>query len=230
MIVPFTSYPGPSPAAAASVVPCAATRSSSIPSTDHGTFGVVPGAGGEDVLQQLDIDGPQSVRRAVLVADGTLARHALGHRVELRLELVVRPLLPVVRARRAGPAPGPAVQGQLVPLQHRQRHGPGRRRPIAAAPGGGGRRRRGSVPAGTGREEHCQDEAPEGGAGNDRTDHGNSDQGVRSGLCARARDDALTTAGGQAWVSAGRARTSGVRPDRAGLLSQAAARGVGTPH
>ena len=122
-----------------------------------GHVGVVPRTGGEDVLQELDVDGAKGIGRAVVVGDGALSGEALRHRVELRLELVVRPLLPVTGPGRAARAPGAPIQRQVVSRQAGHRHRPWGGAAIAPAVRGR-RRSAGRRPAaGAGREHRCEE-------------------------------------------------------------------------
>ena len=88
-----------------------------------GDVGVMPRTRSKDVVQQLNVDLPQRVGRMVLVDHRSLARQALGDRIQLRLEPVVGPLLPVLRARLAGVGAGPPGYGTLPGIRDRYLHG-----------------------------------------------------------------------------------------------------------
>ncbi len=169
--------------------------------------GVVMRAGGENVVQQLDIDRLERVRGAVEVGHRALPGEPLGDRIELGLELVLGPLLPVLRPGRPVAGSGPPVHGELEALERGQHHGAGGGHPIGAPRRGRGRRGcGGGTAARAGRDKHEEDDRNE-------TRHGRSEIGFTGPV--PGADDVLTTDQGQVSVSPGHGGTTGAPRDRA---------------
>ena len=89
-----------------------------------GDIGVMPGTGGKDVVEQLDVHFLKGIGRAVVIGHRSLAGQPLGDRIELGLQVVVGPLLPVAWPRGSGAGPGAPSHRAVEGLGDRELHAP----------------------------------------------------------------------------------------------------------
>ncbi len=75
-------------------------------------------------MEKLNVDDGERVGGAVVVLDGAVTRQSLGDGIELSLERILRPLLPILWPRRARPRASPLRHRLLEPFENRQRHHP----------------------------------------------------------------------------------------------------------